>query len=777
MKYKKSGVPGILFLYQLIAGKMKGMNRNLVKKRSFKQPFIFIIIFIFSSKSILAQSTSKVDSLKYELSFLQDDSIKVNKYNSLGQLFYKINDYSESKKTAQQSLVLSKKLNYQRGMATAFDILGQAEEKLGNYPESEQSYMAAIEIKKGLDNKLLLASTYNNLGNLYNLQGEYSEALKYHYKALNIKMELNDSTTLPASYNNIGLISTDLNYFDDAIENYKKSISICNLTGNKRSKAVALNNLGSVYRNIGKYDIALECFKKAVQINLEIGNEDFLARNYDNMGMTYLTIADSLLNENKDAEANQYFKDAKSILISAIGLQEKKGAKTSLAKASTTMGRVCTKLKEYADAETYLTNSIATLIEVGVPKYLKDAYMYLAELYFKMASERGISDSIRVVHMEKGLANLKLQHLLKDSLSNAIKAKEIDQLKVKYETGKKNDEIVLLSRERSLQQLQMKEQLSALLVAKLREERNEKELELLSKSNAIGELQLAGSRHDLEAEMLKAKAKSDELELAKKTQELKDRNHAEEKKMRDVTIAGSFALLLVGALMFNRFKLRKQLEHQQTLINQRKNISADLHDDVGSTLSSISIYSEAIKNKLIHNEPERVMELVHKIGDNARETITNLSDIVWSINPANDRGEVVFSRMESFASFLLSSKNIQLNFTCDDTLREMDFNMETRQHLFLIFKEAINNAAKYSNANQVNVSVNLMNGKIKMSIADNGVGFSVPGMSENGKSNGSIHNGGNGLNNIRLRTDQLKGKLDIRSSKEGTTLELVLPLT
>ncbi len=379
--------------------------------------------------------------------------------------------------------------------------------------------------------------------------------------------------------------------------------------------------------------------------------------------------------------------------------------------------------------------------------------------------------------MEKGLANLKLQHLLKDSLSNAIKAKEIDQLKVKYETGKKNDEIVLLSRERSLQQLQMKEQLSALLVAKLREERNEKELELLSKSNAIGELQLAGSRHDLEAEMLKAKAKSDELELAKKTQELKDRNHAEEKKMRDVTIAGSFALLLVGVLMFNRFKLRKQLEHQQTLINQRKSISADLHDDVGSTLSSISIYSEAIKNKLIHNEPERVMELVHKIGDNARETITNLIDIVWSINPANDRGEVVFSRMESFASFLLSSKNIQLNFTCDDTLREMDFNMETRQHLFLIFKEAINNAAKYSNANQLNISVNLMNGKIKMSIADNGVGFSVPGMSENGKSNGSIHNGGNGLNNIRLRTDQLKGKLDIRSSKEGTTLELVLPLT
>ncbi|MBL0098225.1 MAG: ATP-binding protein [Bacteroidetes bacterium] len=180
---------------------------------------------------------------------------------------------------------------------------------------------------------------------------------------------------------------------------------------------------------------------------------------------------------------------------------------------------------------------------------------------------------------------------------------------------------------------------------------------------------------------------------------------------------------------------------------------------------------------MTHNEPERVMELVHKIGDNARETITNLSDIVWSINPANDKGEVVFSRMESFASFLLSSKNIQLNFNCDEALRKMEFSMETRQHLFLIFKEAINNAAKYSNAKQVNVAVSLWNGKIKMSIADNGVGFTVPKWSENGKSNGSIHNGGNGLSNIRLRTDQLKGNLDIRSSAEGTTLELVLPLT
>src|SRR5205085_6117029 len=152
-----------------------------------------------------------------------------------------------------------------------------------------------------------------------------------------------------------------------------------------------------------------------------------------------------------------------------------------------------------------------------------------------------------------------------------------------------------------------------------------------------------------------------------------------QKFLRNSLFAGIILFTLIGLLIFNRFQLRKKIEQQSALLNERKRISNELHDDVGSTLSSISIYSEAIKNKLNQNEPQNVMELVNKIGDNARETISNLSDIVWSINPVNDSGEQVFNRMVSIASSVLSSKNIQLYFNCDQSLHNVDYTIEKKQ--------------------------------------------------------------------------------------------------
>jgi len=183
-------------------------------------------------------------------------------------------------------------------------------------------------------------------------------------------------------------------------------------------------------------------------------------------------------------------------------------------------------------------------------------------------------------------------------------------------------------------------------------------------------------------------------------------------------------------------------------------------------LSSISIYSEAIKNKLNQNEPQKVMELVNKIGDNARETISNLSDIVWSINPINDSGEKVFNRMESIASSVLSSKNIQLHFNCAQSLYAVDYTIEIKQNVFLIFKEAINNAAKYSKATTVKIDIKKNDKKLIMLIADDGIGF-----------NSNTIERGNGLRNMQQRAKGLRGSLNLDSSTNGTSIELQFPLS
>jgi len=172
------------------------------------------------------------------------------------------------------------------------------------------------------------------------------------------------------------------------------------------------------------------------------------------------------------------------------------------------------------------------------------------------------------------------------------------------------------------------------------------------------------------------------------------------------------------------------------------------------------------------NETEKVMELVHKIGDNARETISNLSDIVWSINPVNDKGEILFSRMESFASDLLASKEIKLSFQCAPSLLKQEFGMDIKQNLYLIFKEAINNVAKHSGATRVSIVFENSNHRVKMKIIDNGKGFNL---STTLQKNGSMN--GNGLKNMNERANALNGKMKLTSSSEGTIAFLEFPIS
>ena len=159
------------------------------------------------------------------------------------------------------------------------------------------------------------------------------------------------------------------------------------------------------------------------------------------------------------------------------------------------------------------------------------------------------------------------------------------------------------------------------------------------------------------------------------------------------------------------------------------------------------------------------MELVNKISENSRETISTLGDIVWNLNPINDTAEKLFNRMESTASLLLSAQNTALEFSADPELFGFDYSLEAKQNLYLIFKEIINNAAKYAQASEVKITIRKAGNWLEMNISDNGVGFDVVQKSV-----------GNGLRNIHQRAETMKGTAVVTSSSFGTKCEIKLPL-
>jgi len=197
----------------------------------------------------------------------------------------------------------------------------------------------------------------------------------------------------------------------------------------------------------------------------------------------------------------------------------------------------------------------------------------------------------------------------------------------------------------------------------------------------------------------------------------------------------------------------------------RNRVARDLHDDMGSTLSTINILSAMAKSKM-NSDPVKTAGYISKISDNSQRMMEAMDDIVWSIKPSNDTMQRVTARMREFATNVLEAKDIALHFVVDDDVFNVKLDMEARRDFFLIFKEALNNAAKYSKATEVWVDVSMQNKMLSFTIKDNGIGFDV-----------EKADGGNGLGNMQKRADGMNGKLRIRSAGgEGTEVKLVVPV-
>lgn len=189
----------------------------------------------------------------------------------------------------------------------------------------------------------------------------------------------------------------------------------------------------------------------------------------------------------------------------------------------------------------------------------------------------------------------------------------------------------------------------------------------------------------------------------------------------------------------------------------RNSIADDLHDDIGSTLSSINIMGELARRKA----PEASV-LLDSISESTISMQENMSDIVWAIKTENDRFENVLRRMNAFASEVLDAKGVGLNFSCDAALASSRLSMKQRKNMYLFFKEAINNAVRHANANEVSVSIVKKWHQLEMVIDDDGKGFDVEQAYR-----------GNGMTTLRRRAEELGGTINIQSRLgEGTSVQL-----
>lgn len=197
----------------------------------------------------------------------------------------------------------------------------------------------------------------------------------------------------------------------------------------------------------------------------------------------------------------------------------------------------------------------------------------------------------------------------------------------------------------------------------------------------------------------------------------------------------------------------------------RSKIARDLHDEMGSTLTSINVLSKvAMQSRHVNKD---VVKYLQKIKDNSGKMMESMSDIVWAINPMNDSIEQVLIRMKEFAAELLEPARINYYFRTSGVLDKSLLNLEQRKDLYMIFKEALTNAVKYSAATEINITLTNNEHMLQLQVTDNGCGF-----------NSSQQFSGNGLKNMHSRALAMQARLTINAIENtGTSITLQKDIT
>lgn len=218
-----------------------------------------------------------------------------------------------------------------------------------------------------------------------------------------------------------------------------------------------------------------------------------------------------------------------------------------------------------------------------------------------------------------------------------------------------------------------------------------------------------------------------------------------------------FAIILIILIVFIAYLIIVQIKNILAVERLRTKLAADLHDNIGSSLTEISILSEVISTKLFDADKD-VKKNLKRISDKSRNLIDKMSDIVWLVNPKRDSLYDLILRLQDTYSELLADTNISLKSENLKALEKVSLNMEDRQHLFLIFKEAINNSITHAKCTEISLNAKVNGKRLEMVLKDNGTGF-----------NDKKQSSGNGLENMANRAETIRGKLYISSSTDNGT--------
>lgn len=397
------------------------------------------LLFLFGFQ-YFTYANSITDSLQKQLSGRKD----TNEVMLLSELCWQFSNTSVDSAVlfGEKALALSTEINYQRGMAQAYNDIGIARYYGGNFNEAIQSYQHSLTLRKQLADKRDIAAVYNKLGIVYQKLSKFTEALYYNILALKLFEEIEFYKGVSYGYNNVAIIYDNLGNTDKAIFYHQKSIEIKLKMNDQVGLAGSYSNLGNVYRQVKKYDLAKMYYLKSIAILRIIEDLEYLSSALNNLGTLMILTG----------QANK----AIAYMEEGMQIREKNSDQKALVSSYVNLADAYNQLNDYKKEEAYLRKALQLSVHV-------DGMRELAVLKFKAANAFAKTGNT------KEAITLYQEHIaLNDTLLNTDVVTKVAEMETKYDTEKKEAQNKLLQQENQIQELALEQkriQLMALLGA------------------------------------------------------------------------------------------------------------------------------------------------------------------------------------------------------------------------------------------------------------------------------------------------------------------------
>lgn len=667
------------------------------------QKAFFLLILTLQFSTFTFSQQSYIDSLQAIIALDKHDDNEMKAYLLLATNCHRDNPAKAKTYLAKNIKLATAADNYDRlcGSYTLLLSLYQKEGLTDSAIWCVNKLKAVAEKAPG--NTKVLGSYNQAMGLYYKKNGEFKTALPYLLAAAKYaEINTTNKTNIAGQWLNVGNNYQDLGDFNNAMIYHLKALRLFEEAGNKLGESFCYNSICINHYKLKQYPKALEYGQKSLALKRILKDNKGISNSMISLGETYVGMGNI-------QQALISYKEALK-----IAQEEKLPIEES--NCYFNMGKIFVAQQKDSIAIVYFKKTKTLAAQQDNKQMLANAEVELAALY-KNADNLKQTENVLVT----SLATFKETGSLDKEADNYKRLSEF------YAANKQYD----------------------------------KALENINKYHAAKD-SMTGLNAQVQLKTLEEQynsvKKEKEISVLKIDSELQRQRI---QKQRLLMIGAAVLALLAFAgiwLLMNRNKLKQRMKE----LELRNQIAADLHDEVGSSLSSIHLLSQMATQP--GNEATQ-KDILGRMSTNAKETMDKMGDIVWMIKPDETEASSLKKRMERFAYEICSSKNITVSMQLDD-LEKAKLSMEQRKNIYLIFKEVVNNAVKYADTESITVSTSVLNKELQLIIKDEGKGF-----------DSNLVKKGNGLDNMTHRATEMAGTISIESAPEkGTTVRLTVPV-